>query len=272
MIRSFTFKEVNIRFKEEGKGRAIILVHGFLENLEVWNKFSKDLSKQYRVISLDLPGHGRSENIAYVHTMEEMAECVRELMKTLRLRKVFMVGHSMGGYVALAFAELFPDNLKGLCLFHSTALADTPEKRKDRDRAIETVKKNHKKFARQLASKLFADENLKRLKKEIAKFKDIASSTSKRGIIAGLEGMKIRKNREVVLKFAPYPVLIIAGKKDAVIPHESLLQQAKLPEQSELILLEKSGHMGFMEEPKKSFTGLKTFISKAFSGLKISKK
>src|SRR5581483_8639197 len=146
MIRYTTFRNARIRYSDEGKGRAIVLLHGFPENLGIWQEFSAALSKSFRVICIDLPGLGESECIGYVHTMDLMAKCVQSVMHELNLRRYVVVGHSMGGYVALAVAELFPENLRGLCLFHSAAFPDSDEKKLDRDKASEVAKKHPKQF------------------------------------------------------------------------------------------------------------------------------
>ena len=111
--------------------------------------------KGRRAICIDLPGHGQSDCIGYIHTMEEMAEAVFAVVKHLRLRKISIVGHSMGGYVALALAEREPDMLRSLTLYHSTASADSMWKKQDRKRAIELIKKNHKSFIRASIPLLF---------------------------------------------------------------------------------------------------------------------
>lgn len=264
MKKTFLFKQAKISYTDKGKGNTIVFLHGFPESKEIWKELSLKLSRKFRIITMDLPGHGSSDCIGYVHSMELMAECVKALLKKLRLRKVILVGHSMGGYVALAFAELFSDNLKGLCLFHSTALADSEEKKKERDRAVAAVKKNHKSFVRQIVKKLFTPVNLKKLKLKVQLLQRIAEETPKQGIIAGLEGMKERRNREVVLKFAPYPVLFIAGKKDPIIPLESIKEQANLPEYSELLILKQSAHAGFYEQPLETFEAIRGFSVSAF--------
>src|ERR1044072_4356356 len=107
-----------IRYADVGKGRVVVLLHGFLENLEVWfgNGFAQELAKHYRVIAIDLPGHGKSECVGYVHRMERMAAVVKAVMDGLGLRRYTVAGHSMGGYAALAFAEKFRENVCGLCL------------------------------------------------------------------------------------------------------------------------------------------------------------
>jgi pimeloyl-ACP methyl ester carboxylesterase len=266
MIREMLFKYAVVRYSDKGKGRTIVLLHGFLESLEIFNELSDELSKQFRVITIDLPGHGGSECIGYVHSMEMMAECVKAVMEHLNLRKYIIVGHSMGGYVALAYAEKYPDNLAGLCLLHSTAWGDTPEKKMDRERAIQLVKKNHVRYSRALVKKLYAPANRKLLKEEITFQKKIAARTNKQSIIAALEGMKERVNRELVLRFAPFPVLFIIGKQDSVIPWETMLQQAESPQRSRMLLLENAGHMGFFEAKKETLEHLGLFAQRCFRG------
>ena len=264
MIKHAEYRKVKIRFSDKGKGRAIVLLHGFLESLDVFEGFSDKLSKTFRVISIDLPGHGQTPTIGYVHTMELMAECVKSVLDSIGIRKYVVVGHSMGGYVALAFAELFPQHVSGLCLFHSTALPDSEEKKKDRDRVAEIVKKDHTQFVSDLIPKLFSGENLSLLKEEVAGAKQIALNTSKVGIVAALRGMKERPNREMVLKNSKAPVLFIIGKQDVILAWENLLLLSSLPKKSYNIVLEHAGHMGFYEAPEETFKSLKKFSGMCF--------
>ena len=238
-----------IRHTDIGKGRAVVLVHGFLESLEMWfgNRFAETLAERFRVIAIDLPGHGGSEVMGDVQTMERMADAVKDVMDGLGLRKYVLVGHSMGGYVSLAFAERYPKAVSGLCLFHSSARPDSDEKKKDRDRAIKMVKRDPLKYSNQLVINLFAVANQKYLKKEINWMRRIAAKTRKQSIVACLEGMKIRKNRENVLRDARYPVMIIAGRHDVVIPFATLEGQKYLLKDGRFIVLEGAGHMGFLE-------------------------
>ncbi len=266
MIRSAEFRRVNIRYSDKGKGRVIVLLHGFLESLEIWEGYSDRLSKTFRVILIDLPGHGQSPCLGYVHSMELMAECVKSVMDSLNLRKYVVIGHSMGGYVALAFAELFPEHVSGLCLFHSTAMPDSEEKKKDRDRVAAIVKKDHKLFVSELIPKLFAAENIPLLKSEVEKAKQIALHTSKEGIVAALKGMKERPSRELVLKNSKYPVLFIIGKKDTLLAWDNLLLLTSLPKKSYNVVLEHAGHMGFYEAPEETFKAVKKFSAMCLKG------
>ena len=140
-MKTIQYKNTKISFSETGKGTAVVLLHGFLENQTMWNDYIPEFSKKYRVITIDLLGHGQTECMGYVHTMEDMADAVHAVLaRNSESAKPFFVGHSMGGYVALAFAELYPDNVKGLVLLNSTSRADSDERKANRDRAITAVK------------------------------------------------------------------------------------------------------------------------------------
>jgi pimeloyl-ACP methyl ester carboxylesterase len=255
------FKSINVSFTDGGKGKAVVFLHGFLESKKNWETFAKELSKTQRVITIDLLGHGKTDCLSYVHTMEEMAEAVQAVLKHLKLRKYFLVGHSLGGYVSLALAENNPDNIKGLVMFHSTSHADNLQKRKDRDRLIKVVKHNPKILIDEAVPFLF-NTQYKPYRKEINRIKKIASLISKQGIIAALEGMKIRLEREIVMKFAPYPILFIIGKEDSVLPFQDLIDQASLPEKGGYLLIENIGHMGFIEAEKETYQAIKQFVLK----------
>jgi pimeloyl-ACP methyl ester carboxylesterase len=264
MLKSIAFRKAHISFIDQGKGRAIVLLHGYLGSKEIWEKTTQNLSRSYRVIAIDLPGHGESECLGYAHSMEMLAKCVKHVMDALRLKKYVLIGHSMGGYTALAFAELFPDSLKGLALLNSTALADSEEKKKDRNRAIQLIKKNKKVYTRNTIKNLFATRNIKYLKEEIAFATKIALRTGKQGAIASLEGMKDRPNRDIILGMVEYPLLMVIGELDNILPHASLLEQAGTLRNKQICYLEYDGHMSFLENPRIVHQHLRKFLRKCF--------
>ena len=173
------YKNTSIHFTDTGKGTAVVLLHGFLENCTMWKETADLLCKRNRVICVDLLGHGQTENRGYVHSMDEMATGVAAVLNHLRIRKAIFVGHSMGGYVALAFAEMHPDHVKGLCLMNSTSRADTEEKKASRSKAIQLVKKNHLSFIRTSIPLLFRSKNRKLLRTEINEVKQQALAYKK---------------------------------------------------------------------------------------------
>lgn len=259
--QTIQFKNINISFTDNGKGKAVVFLHGFLEDKSIWDSCVEQLANSTtRVITIDLLGHGATDCLSYVHTMEEMAEAVEAVLKHLKIRKAYFVGHSLGGYVSLAYAENNPDNLKGLCMFHSSARADSADKKKDRDRAIQVVKKNKNLFINEAIPNLF-NTNYKPFEIEISQIKKIALATSKQAVVAALEGMKIRLDREIILNFAPYPVLYIIGKHDNILPYKDLIKQARLPELGSYVLFENVGHAGFIEDETATIKALKVFLS-----------
>ncbi|HWS59714.1 MAG TPA: alpha/beta hydrolase [Flavobacterium sp.] len=224
-MNQILFKNTKISYSDTGNGNAVVLLHGFLENQTMWMDLIPELSKKNRIITIDLLGHGQTECLGYVHSMEDNADIVQAVLSKLRIRKVIFVGHSMGGYVALAFAEMYPEKVRGLVLMNSTSKADSEERKANRNRAIKAVKKDYTTFIRLSIANLFSPENRDRLIDEIEKVKLEALKTPLQGIVASLEGMKIRKDREVLLHLTPYPKMLILGEKDPVLIYTDALEQ-----------------------------------------------
>lgn len=266
MQKTIWYRGIKVAYSDRGKGRAVVLLHGFLGSKEIWQQSSEALCRSYRVIAIDLPGHGETGCTGYAHSMEEMARCVKAVTDGLRLKKYVLIGHSMGGYVALAFADLFPDHLKGLGLYHSTAYADSEERRENRLRAIDVVKANRRLYTNQTIRSLFAAKNLKYLKTEIAFASALARKTSKQGIVAALYGMRDRRSRDLILGLVNYPILMVIGEHDTVLPAEQLLEQSKLIKNKQLLYLEHDGHFGFLESPRESNKALRKFLRRCYSG------
>lgn len=264
MLKYAEFKKIKVAYTDSGKGRVIVLLHGFLGSHEIWTEFSKKLSKRFRVITIDLPGHGKTPCIGYYHSMELLAQCVKAVLDSVGVRRYVMAGHSMGGYVTLAFAELFPENVRGICLFNSTSYADPEEKKRDRERVIRLVKKEHKYYVAEVVTSLFAPDNIPRIPEEVNKVKRIAAEVSKQAIINSLEGMKERKSRDLILKFAEYPVLFVVGKKDSVINYETMYPQMGLCKYPSVLMIEEGGHMCFYEAPKETLKELAAFSERCF--------
>ena len=256
----FFYKNTPISYTDSGKGSALVLLHGFLENQGMWTELVAVYKQKYRVITLDLLGHGNSGCLGYVHSMEDQADLLHELLAQLRIRKAIVVGHSMGGYVALALAEAYPEILKGLVLLNSTARADTKERKLNRDRAIKAVKKDHQLFINLSIANLFSETHRERLTATIERIKKEALATPLQGIIAALEGMKIRKDREVLLHFAPFPMLLILGTQDQVLPFETTKDQVELS-QTQLVHFD-GGHMSHLENTEELIAALSAFLKR----------
>ena len=130
MQKRIKYKGIEVVYYDRGEGACIVLLHGYLETAEIWIEFAEQFPERFRILMLDLPGHGKSGIWGKIHTMDDLAGSVYAILKAEDIEKVFLVGHSMGGYVAMAFAELFPEKLTGYALFHSTCFADTEEKKR----------------------------------------------------------------------------------------------------------------------------------------------
>lgn len=239
------YKNINISYTDSGKGTAVVLLHGFLENQTMWDDLKPEFLKKYRVVTLDHLGHGETGCLGYIHTMEDMADAVHAVLHELRIRKAILVGHSMGGYVAMAFAELYPDMVKGIVLQNSTARPDSEEKKLNRDRAIKAVKRDAQGFIRLAISNLFSEENRERFMPDIEALRAQALQTPLQGIVAALEGMKVRKDREVVLHFAPYPIMVVLGEKDQSLPYNEHYDQ--VDNTAAKLVTYPDGHMSHIE-------------------------
>lgn len=257
MQKAIQFKNASISFTDIGKGSAIVLLHGFLENKTMWNHFISILSKKNRVITIDLLGHGQSDCLGYVHTMELFAETIEAVLEHLHIRKCTLVGHSLGGYVALAFAEKNAPKVNGLCLLNSTSNADNSDRIEVRTRAIEMAQKNYIPLVSMSISNLFQPENVSVFSKEIEALKKQAIQIPVQGYIAAQEGMKIRKNRNEILTNADFKKLFIIGKNDPVLNSENLISEATKTDSNYIVL--DGGHMSWIENKKELQDVLENF-------------
>lgn len=263
MKQFIDFESGKVHFDDQGDGPAVVLLHGFLESLRMWDYFIKHLSKNFRVVAIDLPGHGKSDVYNHGLTMTIMANWVKAVLDHLRIKRCVMVGHSMGGYVTLEFAMQFPEMIKGLGLFHSHASADTEEARENRRRTINIVKLDKAGFIKEFIPDLFTEENAVKYAGEIAELQKRSVETPPQGIISALEAMRDRSGKIELLLNTNVPVLFIAGKEDKRIPVQNVMAQAILPAHSEVLLLGNVGHMGFIEAREKTLDMLRCFIRKA---------
>ncbi len=261
-MKTITFKGKELHYEVSGQGSTLVLLHGFLESLSIWDDFAGQLSSSFSVIRVDLPGHGKSAVLDDTHSMELMAASVKAVLDSNDVERCTMIGHSMGGYVTLEFAKQYPEILSGIGLFHSHAGADTQEARENRLRTIEVVKLNRTGFIKQFIPDLFAESSLERHHAEIEKLWRIAENTNSQGIIAALHGMKERSGKLDLLLNTNIPVLFIAGKEDTRIPVQNILAQAILPKHCEVLVLGEVGHMGFIEAKQKTLQMVSSFAEK----------
>lgn len=263
MMKEFAYNNTPIFYREfNPQGDAVlVLLHGYLESSDIYTPFVEHVDEHIRVLAIDLPGHGKSNVLPGEHSMEAMAEALNSLLSEEQVKNCWIVGHSMGGYVALAFAKSYPKMVNGLCLLHSHPFADSDAVKEKRTREIALVEKGKKELiAQSNIPNAFADENLEKLHETVKDAIEIALQTPADGIIANLKAMKEREDSQDFIKSWTKPFLLILGKKDNYIDYTSLFDRLVLPRQAVVVSLEESGHMGFMEEPESVAEALEHFM------------
>lgn len=258
MQKSILFKNANISFSDEGKGTAIVFIHGFLENSTMWKNIIPAFVNNNRIITVDILGHGKTDCLGYVHSMELFAEAIEAVLKHLKIKEYILVGHSLGGYISMALAKKNPNKIKGLCLLNSTSNADSEELKIRRIRANKMAQNNFENLVKMSFSNLFSLESRTTFKEEIKLALQEALQTPVQGYIAASEGMRIRPNRNHVLAENNFKKLIIVGKKDPVLDAETAKEEATQTN-SELVVLS-GGHMSHIENRVELIDVLKEFL------------
>ena len=250
---TLSFRGAEINYSVVGKGEATILLHGFLESSQIWEEFLPEFTKYGKIITIDLPGHGKSEVISEVHSMELMAEAVYKVLEATDVKKANFIGHSMGGYVGLALMEQHPELIRDFMLLNSTPLADSEEKKENRDRSAELVEKNKQAYVSMAIKNLLSPANSERFSDEIQKLITEASHFPSSGITAALKGMKIRTDRTEVLKDFSGRKVIVAGKEDPLVNIPDLEVIAN--DVGATFICFSGGHLSYIEN-KKEFVKL----------------
>lgn len=247
-MRKIEFQGVDIYYEIHGEGlaRPLVLLHGFMEDSSIWEHMVNELKTQRSIVVVDLPGHGRSGGYSEILTMESMAQVVKKVLEKENLKEVSLAGHSMGGYVSLEFLNKFPMMVKSLVLINSTPAADSEEKKRNRERAIDLVKQNQKAFQSMAISNLFEAGHREEFQLEIEALKSRAYGMNLEHIVAAIKGMKIRTNHIPIFSEFHRQKIIIAGKDDPVLDFNELKLLAKRCK-SEFYSLE-NGHMSFIED------------------------
>lgn len=256
---------VHVCDSERGE-RCVVLLHGYFESLVVWDEFVPLLSGRVRVVTLDLPGHGISEVRGQIHTMDYLADTVAAAMEHLGIGRYSVVGHSMGGYVALSLAERYGERVEAAVLLSSTPSADTMEKCDRRRREIELVRAGRKNTIASIVRHAgFAPENVTRLKGWIDDLEELVLMTEDDGVIALINGMIERKDMNDMLRSTSVPHMFIFGRHDSYIPVEVADKIVSDHPEAEVVWLEHSGHMGFLEEPETCADAILEFIERSKS-------
>ena len=261
MDKAIELNEGSLFYRDLGSGEPVLLLHGFAEDGAVWEKVAEELGPGLRLLIPDLPGSGRSPLLA-VTTIESMAVAVKEMLDREGIKRCILIGHSMGGYIALAFAEAYPERLSAFGFFHSTAYADTEEKKAGRLKSIAFIREHGAApFIRQSTPNLFAPETREENPGLVEDMIDRYHGFSVDALIACLDTMMRRPDRVSVLARSGVPVLFIIGEKDQVVLPEQALAQVSVPALSSIHILPKSGHMGMLEEPAAGAAIIQSFVN-----------
>jgi len=261
MKKSIYFKGAEVVYTDSGEGVVLFFLHGYLETKEIWDDFIQLFSDHYRIITMDIPGHGESQHWNKALHVDDIASALLYIIDREKINSIYLIGHSLGGYITMAFSELYRERLKGYCLFHSTCFPDTEEKRMNRDREIRIIRQGKKNQVINVnITRGFADDNLDRLRDQVERAKTIAHSCSNEGTIALLRAMKSRPDRSHILAKADLPVLLIGGMKDNYISAEDFEKLIRIAPHATVVKLENTGHMGFVEEPGKSHEAVVSWI------------
>jgi pimeloyl-ACP methyl ester carboxylesterase len=248
-------------FKAEGEGRPLILIHGFCETSELWQGFSSELAKSYRVYSVDLPGFGQSPLPASSFTIDDIGAYILEWIKDQKISNPLLIGHSLGGYVALAVGAQVPEMIAGIVLFHSTAFPDSEEKKTNRNKSIEFVRKHGVDlFIDNFVPGLFYDKK----DSKIPLVDKMARQTKLGTLINYSTAMRDRPSRINFLKEFAKPFLALGGQHDTIVTPEATLQHGSLSPYSQAHLLPLSAHIGMLEQTDLSLERIKEFAGRAF--------
>jgi len=262
--KTILHQSFTLSYQVEGEGLPVVLLHGFAEDGTIWDELTASLKNNYRLITADLPGCGKSPLPEIPKTgmpLEELANLVIALLDKEGIRQCVLIGHSMGGYITLAVAEKYPDRLKAIGLFHSTAYPDSDEKKAGRRKCIEFINNNGSPaFIRQSTPNLFAESTRKERPELITSLIDRYVTFDPTALIHYQEAMISRPDRTHVLQQFTGPVLFIIGEQDAIIPLQSSLQQTHMPRLSHIHILENAGHMGMLEDKDGSLRILDDFL------------
>ena len=246
-------------YSDAGLGPIVVLLHGFCENISIWDELVEVLSEKYRVICIDLPGHGLSSTLEQV-SIPIMADIVKQILDQERISLCVIIGHSMGGYVAVEFAKKFPSYVGGLGFYHSSAAEETEKKKLERTRLASIVLNNRSGFVKTLIPGLFLKSHLEKFEKEITSLQSMAIEMNPIAISQSLLSMRDRNSNLELIAEIDKPVMFILGKEDIVLPIDDMKEQIILPSKCYAYITTEASHMGFIEDPVNCTNFILTFL------------
>ena len=254
----------NIYGQISGQGPAVVLLHGFCETHHIWDELRQELSDTYQVFCPDLPGFGDSLLKIKNFSLEYIADELNDWLKVRQITSCIIIGHSLGGYVTLAFAKKYPDVVAKIGLFHSSIYEDDPLKKSTRDKTIDFINKNGMDaFVDSFFHNLFYAPNLSQpyIKKKLEAISARAKLLKTSAVNAYLTAMKNREDGRKWVSTGTKPVLFIAGSEDSAVPIALSREQAKLSPEIEFHELKGTGHMGMFERQFEAFGIIRKFLA-----------
>ncbi|MBL7849622.1 MAG: alpha/beta fold hydrolase [Cyclobacteriaceae bacterium] len=250
-----------IHYRDQGTGRPLVFIHGFCDSLELWDDFILPFTAHYRVITLDLPGFGKSDLLPQPFTLDDVGDALSSLFTELNLDQPILVGHSLGGYVSLSLLARHPEQLSGVMLFHSTSSPDSEERKKVRDKVIAFVKENGvAPFVETFVPGLFANP----ADPAIPGTRKRTLQTRPEALTAYAAAMRDRPDRRSLLASTEKPVAILAGAKDVLIPFQDLRSMVQLAPKTQLFELPDAAHMGMFEAKNQAQNILSSYIRRVW--------
>lgn len=242
-----------ITIKKSGNGKNLVLMHGFCASAEIWAGLACELEKNFTLLTVEFPGHGNNFSPVSSFTLPELALSLREVLQKNGVEKYSLVGHSLGGYVGLALAEIDEKNVENILLFHSNIFADSAEKQAERDKAADFIRNNGAElFLSMFVPKWFAPQNIGMYSADIQNIIKSASRHSGEVFVQYLSAMKQRKDYETWVKNTKIPVHFIAGRDDQAIPFVISSKQMQIARFSKSLILDNVGHAGMYEAREKT--------------------
>ena len=240
--------------------KVILLLHGYMETMYIWEEMYKELCGDYRVIRMDMPGHGLTCT-APVNTMELMATVAKGVLDVCGVQKATVIGHSMGGFAAIKCCELFPDRFEKLVLLNSYPYEETDESRATRAREQVVLNADHLTTLAELSiPKLFHPDNLRRLDEKIRETIEICETHDPAGIVASVKGIIQKEDSSAFLKGCKIPVMSICGDSDTLVTEGIRNRMAADFPNIKQIILPKCGHNVFLEYPEKTLELIREFV------------
>lgn len=248
-LQSKEFRETG--YFKGGQGFPVMLLHGFAEDHTIWDQLRKDLEQHYLVLTPDLPGTGKSALPEKEMSMELLADFAYEILQQENIEKVIMIGHSMGGYATLAFAEKYENSLRAFSLIHSSAFADDETKKENRRKSIKLIQNDGREvFLKAMIPNLYSESSKVRLQHEMDAHLTMAMQISSETMQAYYQAMINRPERISVLENTKLPVQFVIGTEDNAVPLAQSMKQCSIPLKSQVDILQGIGHSSMIEAPK----------------------